>query len=77
MNTEDIRKLIGQEEYLNRQFVSIYGLEDELTPDVPPDEITILQQGEISIKREQNPSSLETMPSDEYIRRSQIGIIDN
>jgi len=77
MNAEDIRKLIGQEEYLNRQFVSIYGLEDELTPDVPPDEITILQQGVISIKREQNPSSLETMPSDEYIRRSQIGIIDN
>ena len=77
MNAEDIRKLIGQKEYLNRQFVSIYGLEDELTPDVPPDEITILQQGEISIKREQNPSALETMPSDEYIRRSQIGIIDN
>ncbi len=38
MNAEDIRKLIGQEEYLNRQFVSIYGLEDELTPDVPLDE---------------------------------------
>jgi hypothetical protein len=30
MNAEDIRKLIGQEEYLNRQFVSIYGLEDVL-----------------------------------------------
>ena len=37
------------EEDLNRQFISIYGLEEELTPDVPMDEITILQQGEINI----------------------------
>lgn len=41
------------------------------------DKIRAMQQEEISIKREQNPSSLETMPNDEYIRRSQIGIIDN
>lgn len=38
------------EEELNRQFIYIYGLQDELTPDVPLDEITILQQGEISIE---------------------------
>lgn len=37
------------EEELNRQFINIYGLEDEMTPDVPLDEITILQQGEITI----------------------------
>ncbi len=37
------------EEELNRQFIDIYGLQDELTPEVPLDEITILQQGEISI----------------------------
>ena len=42
-------QLHRNEEELNRQFISIYGLEDELTPDVPPDEITILQQGEITI----------------------------
>ena len=38
------------EEELNRQFIDIYGLQDELTPDVPLDEVTILQQGEISIE---------------------------
>ena len=38
------------EEELNRKFIEIYGLQDELTPDVPLDEITILQKGEISIK---------------------------
>ena len=43
-------QLHQNEEELNRQFISIYGLEDELTPDVPLDEITILQQGEICIK---------------------------
>lgn len=37
------------EEELNRQFIEIYGLQDELTPDVPLDEVTILQQGEIAI----------------------------
>lgn len=42
-------QLHKNEEELNRQFIEIYGLEDELTPDVPLDEITILQQGEISI----------------------------
>lgn len=47
--TERFKKLHETEEELNRQFISIYGLEDELTPDVPMDEITILQQGEISI----------------------------
>ena len=38
------------EEELNRKFIEIYGLQDELTPDVPLDEITILQKGEISIE---------------------------
>lgn len=40
-------QLHANEEELNRQFIEIYGLQDELTPDVPLDEITILQQGEI------------------------------
>ncbi len=38
------------EEELNRLFIDIYGLKDELKPDVPLEEITILQQGEISIE---------------------------
>ncbi len=46
-------QLHSNEEELNRQFIDIYGLQDELTPDVPMDEITILQQGEISIKNNQ------------------------
>jgi hypothetical protein len=45
--------LHANEEELNRQFIEIYGLQDELTPDVPLDEITILQQGEISIEDNQ------------------------
>ncbi len=43
-------QLHKNEEELNRQFIDIYGLQDELSPDVPLDEITILQQGEISIE---------------------------
>lgn len=43
-------ELHHNEEELNRQFIEMYGLQDELTPDVPLNEITILQQGEISIE---------------------------
>ena len=43
-------QLHANEEELNKQFIEIYGLQDELTPDVPLDEITILQQGEKSIE---------------------------
>ena len=43
-------QLHANEEELNRQFIDIYGLQDELTTDVPLDEVTILQQGEISIE---------------------------
>lgn len=48
---EDLfHQLHSNEQELNRQFIEIYGLQDELTPDVPLDEITILQKGEISIE---------------------------
>ena len=47
--TELFNKLHSNEEELNRQFIEIYGLQDELTPNVPLNEITILQNGEISI----------------------------
>ena len=49
-------QLHENEEELNRQFIDIYGLQDELTPDIPLDEITILQQGEVSIEWEQSPT---------------------
>ena len=45
-------QLHKNEEELNRQFIEIYGLQNELTPDVPLDEITILQQGEITIEND-------------------------
>ena len=51
--TEQFLRLHTNEEELNRQFIAIYGLEDELEPDVLPEEITILQQGEIRIENGQ------------------------
>lgn len=36
-------QLHQNEEELNKQFISIYGLQDELTPDVPLEDITILK----------------------------------
>ena len=50
--TEKFLQLHANEEQLNREFISIYGLEDELSPDVPLSEITILQQGEVTIEQE-------------------------
>ena len=51
--TEQFLQLHANEEELNQQFIGIYGLKDELTPDVPLEEITILQQGEIRIENGQ------------------------
>lgn len=42
-------RLKQNEEELNRQFIEIYGLQDELEEFVRTDEITILQQGEIRV----------------------------
>ena len=50
--TEQFLRLHANEEELNRQFIEIYGLEDELTPDVPLSEVTILQQGEVKVTNE-------------------------
>lgn len=47
---EKFNQLHDNEEELNRQFIEIYGLQDELSPEVPLEEVTILQQGEISIE---------------------------
>ncbi|WP_028123426.1 BREX-1 system adenine-specific DNA-methyltransferase PglX [Epilithonimonas tenax] len=38
------RTLHQNEEELNRQFIDIYGLQEELTPDVPLEDITILKE---------------------------------
>ncbi len=52
-------QLHRHEEELNRQFIDIYGLQDELTPEVPLEEITILkdetsiQKGELVFKAEE------------------------
>ena len=40
---EQYYQLHQNEEELNRQFIEIYGLQDELTPDVPLEDITILK----------------------------------
>jgi N-6 DNA Methylase len=45
-------RLHRNEEELNRQFIGIYGLQDELTPDIPLEDITILK-GETSIENSQ------------------------
>jgi len=42
--TSDFFQLLENEEELNRIFIDIYGLQDELTPDVPLKDITILQE---------------------------------
>ena len=42
--TEQFHILHKNEEELNRQFIDIYGLKDELTPDVPLEDITILKE---------------------------------
>ena len=47
---KNIHHLHSNEEELNRQFIEIYGLQDELTPEVPFEEVTILQQGEVKIE---------------------------
>ena len=44
-----LRQLHTNEEKLNRKFIEIFGLQDELLPDVPLKEISILQEGEVDI----------------------------
>lgn len=46
-------RLHRNEEEINRKFIDIYGLQDELTPDVALEDVTILQQGEIKIRNKE------------------------
>lgn len=48
--TEKFYELHSNEEELNEQFINIYGLQNELTKDVPLNEVTILQQKEKDIE---------------------------
>jgi len=50
--TNKFFQLHKNEEELNRQFIEIYGLQEELTPDVPLEDITILKE-ETSIENGQ------------------------
>ncbi len=47
--TSNYFELHDNEEDINRQFIEIAGLENELSPNVPLNEITILQQKEVEI----------------------------
>ena len=64
--TDLFLRLHANEEELNRQFIEIYGLQDELSPDVPLNEVTILQQGEVSWE-EARPRASFTAEDDKYI----------
>jgi len=46
---EKFLQLHKNEEVLNNKFIEIYGLQDELTSEVPLEDVTILQKGEKSI----------------------------
>src|SRR5690625_5048887 len=62
--TNKFFQLHQNEEELNRQFIEIYGLKDELTPDVPLDEITILQEELDSKKLKKKDSELRRQKSE-------------
>ncbi|MCG2587770.1 BREX-1 system adenine-specific DNA-methyltransferase PglX [Rhodohalobacter sulfatireducens] len=62
--TNKFFQLHQNEEELNRQFIEIYGLEEELTPEVPLDEITILQEELDSKKLKKKDSDLRRQKSE-------------
>lgn len=53
--SKQFKQLHQNEEELNKEFISIYGLEEELTPDVPLKDITILRD-ELKKKKLENLS---------------------
>ncbi|MEM7656416.1 MAG: class I SAM-dependent DNA methyltransferase, partial [Bacteroidota bacterium] len=64
--SEKFFQLHAKEEELNRIFIEIYGLEEELTPEVDLQDITILQQ-ELGKQYHFSPESYEKMSVDEEI----------
>lgn len=64
--TNDFFQLHANEEELNRLFIDIYGLQDELGPEVPLKDVTILQE-------ELNGKDLEALEQD-FRRKGREGI---
>lgn len=58
---------------LNRKFIEIYGLQEELSPDVPLEEVTILQQGEIDLSKT-TPMVMVSQENGEEKRESGYGL---
>lgn len=65
-------QLHENEEELNRQFIDIYGLQDELSPEVPKNEITILQQGEINLVQTPGRDNDYTLQWNEAVLMKQL-----
>ena len=65
-------QLHQNEEELNRQFIDIYGLQDELSPEVPKNEITILQQGEINLVQVPGSNNDYTLQWNEDVLMKQL-----
>lgn len=65
-------QLHQNEEELNRQFIDIYGLQDELSPKVPKNEITILQQGEINLVQAPGSDNDYTLQWNEDVLMKQL-----
>ncbi len=69
---ERFNLLHQNEEELNRQFIEIYGLQDELSPKVPKNEITILQQGEINLIQFKDSDDEYTLQWNEDVLMKQL-----
>ena len=69
---QNFNQLHENEEELNRQFIEIYGLQDELTPDIPKNEITILQQGEINLVQTPGSDNDYTLQWNEDVLMKQL-----
>lgn len=73
--SKDFFQLHQNEEELNKIFIDIYGLQDELTPDVPLTEITILQD-ELDFKKlekaQKNVAKLREEGLEKFIKKDVV-----
>jgi len=73
--SKDFFQIHQNEEELNKIFIDIYGLQDELTPDVPLTEITILQE-ELDFKKlekaQKNVAKLREDGLDKFIKKDVV-----
>lgn len=74
-SSKDFFQLHQNEEELNKIFIEIYGLQDELTPDVPLTEITILQD-ELDFRKlekaQKNVANLREEGLEKYIKKDVV-----